>query len=46
MVRSIYMPPRRTARWRQKVHDCLGRALAALVIEAAHLEKFQSKAGQ
>lgn len=30
----------------QKVHDCLGRALAALVIEAAHLEKFQSKAGQ
>jgi lysophospholipase L1-like esterase len=30
----------------QKVHDCLGRALAALVIEAGHLEKFQSKAGQ
>jgi lysophospholipase L1-like esterase len=29
-----------------KVHDCLGRALAALVIEAAHLEKLQSKAGQ
>ena len=28
-----------------KVHDCLGRALAALVIEAAHLDKFQ-KAGQ
>jgi lysophospholipase L1-like esterase len=28
-----------------KVHDCLGRALAALVIEAAHLDKYQ-KAGQ
>ena len=29
-----------------QVHDCLGRALAALVIEAAHLEKFQGKAVQ
>lgn len=29
-----------------QVHDCLGRALAALVIESAHLEKLQSKAGQ
>jgi lysophospholipase L1-like esterase len=29
-----------------KVHDCLGRALAALVIEAAHLEKFEGKAVQ
>ncbi len=29
-----------------RVHDCLGRALAALVIEAAHLEKLQGKAGQ
>lgn len=30
----------------QRVHDCLGRALAALVIEAAHLEKLQGKASQ
>lgn len=29
-----------------RVHDCLGRALAALVIEAAHLDKLQGKAGQ
>jgi lysophospholipase L1-like esterase len=29
-----------------RVHDCLGRALAALVIEAAHLQKLQGKAGQ
>lgn len=29
-----------------KVHDCLGRALAALVIEAAHLEKYESKPAQ
>jgi hypothetical protein len=29
-----------------KVHDCLGRALASLVIEAAHLEKTEGKAVQ
>lgn len=29
-----------------QVHDCLGRALAALVIEAAHLDKLDSKAVQ
>ena len=29
-----------------KVHDCLGRALAALVVEAAHLEKSEGKAVQ
>ncbi len=29
-----------------KVHDCLGRALAALVIDAAHLEKTEGKAAQ
>ena len=28
------------------VHDCLGRALAALVIEAAHLEKSEDKPAQ
>ena len=28
-----------------RVHDCVGRALASLVIEAAHLDKYQ-KAGQ
>lgn len=28
------------------VHDCLGRALAALVLEAAHLEKSEGKAVQ
>jgi len=30
----------------RKVHDCIGRALAALVIDAAHLESIETKAGQ
>lgn len=30
----------------QRVHDCLGRALGALVIEDAHLQPFVNKAGQ
>ena len=29
-----------------QVHDCLGRALAVLVIEAAHLDKLEGKTGQ
>lgn len=29
-----------------KVHECIGRALAALVIEAAHLGSLDSRAGQ
>ena len=30
----------------QRVHDCLGRAIGAVVIEAGHLRSFASKAGQ
>jgi lysophospholipase L1-like esterase len=30
----------------RRVHDCLGRALASLIIEAARLQPFASKAGQ
>jgi hypothetical protein len=30
----------------QRVHDCLGRAIGALVIEAGHLQPFVSKAGE
>jgi hypothetical protein len=29
-----------------RVHDCLGRALALLVVEAAHLEKSEPKTSQ
>lgn len=30
----------------QRVHDCLGRALTSLVIDAAHLGSYESKASQ
>jgi hypothetical protein len=30
----------------QRVHDCLGRAIAALVIEDGHLQPFAGKSGQ
>jgi hypothetical protein len=28
------------------VHDCIGRALATLIIDAAHLEALEKKAAQ
>ena len=30
----------------QRVHDCIGRAIASMIIDAAHLEPVESKAGQ
>ncbi len=30
----------------KRVHDCIGRALASLIIDAAHLESFEGKAPQ
>ena len=30
----------------QRVHDCLGRAIASLVIEAGHLHSFVNKSNQ
>ncbi|HEX4650640.1 MAG TPA: GDSL-type esterase/lipase family protein [Granulicella sp.] len=30
----------------QRVHDCIGRAMAAMIIDAAHLRPPESKAGQ
>ena len=30
----------------QQVHDCIGRALASLVIEAGHLETIKQKPAQ
>src|SRR5215813_39926 len=30
----------------QLVHDCIGRAIASMIIDAAHLEPVESKAGQ
>jgi lysophospholipase L1-like esterase len=30
----------------QRVHDCIGRAMASLIIEAAHLQSVESKSGQ
>jgi hypothetical protein len=30
----------------QRVHDCIGRAIASMIIDAAHLGRVESKAGQ
>jgi lysophospholipase L1-like esterase len=30
----------------QRVHDCIGRAIAALIIEAGHLQPYEQKAGR
>jgi hypothetical protein len=30
----------------KRVHDCIGRALATLIIDAAHLEALEKKAAQ
>ena len=30
----------------QRVHDCIGRAIALLIINSGHLENFERKAGQ
>jgi hypothetical protein len=30
----------------KKVHDCIGRAIASLIIDAAHLEALETKAAQ
>src|SRR5207342_2300303 len=30
----------------QRVHDCIGRGIAALIIDAAHLKSAESKTGQ
>jgi hypothetical protein len=30
----------------QRVHDCIGRAIASLVIEAGHLQAFRQRAGE
>jgi hypothetical protein len=29
-----------------KVHDCIGRAIASLIIESAHLQSVELKTGQ
>jgi hypothetical protein len=43
---DLYAPAKDRDGVAVKVHDCLGRALAALVIEAAHLEKTEGKSTQ
>ena len=30
----------------KRVHDCIGRALASMIVEAARLEAFEGKAAQ
>jgi hypothetical protein len=30
----------------QRVHDCIGRAIATLVVDAGRLQAFELKAGQ
>jgi hypothetical protein len=30
----------------QRVHDCIGRAIASLIIDAAHLQSVELKTGQ
>jgi hypothetical protein len=30
----------------QRVHDCIGRGIAAMIIDAAHLRETEHKAGQ
>jgi hypothetical protein len=29
-----------------RVHDCIGRSIASMIIDAAHLRSVDSKAGQ